>query len=591
MNPLLREAFWQIWILITAAAAIGAAVLIKLDTVARSQTEKETYEQSRPRVARIGASGAVTTFTLLAVFLVCYIAMNFVWEDFADYDNSIFSLYTLQGHDYPPPIWRYEGRFFPLGLQEFNLVRHFTHTPIGYRILPVIQLLIFLGLIVSLDAELNIAARAILAIVVLLTPSVLLSFAALIYPERNVLFFLTCLILLVKWFEQRQSITLAVAAVVCAQMLLYYKETVCILLLGFATGRLIFRCRNKSGPGWDRNRLWDKESRLDLCFAALAVLFVIVYAAAMGLYYLEGGNIVPYGHAGAPRAAILVAYAKFDLLAWLFVVVAASRIYLILHYQAAPSLLWDGLAVGGVACFFAYLFLGMFSHYYLAPVDLIAVLYVGRFAILSWPSMHAWSKTLVLLVTSTVLLQDVLYSGLEIFDRKNVIHAKAEIASVVVKRYLSGVGGALRLYFPFAGPYVITQFASYLNYRGVAVEEAKGKWPWPLANWKREEPVDEAKLTAERHSIILAAPQVAEDGICHDMGPFTCHPANRPATGDLVIVLPDDWAPLAEASVYRRQGEPLLSYEPFPSLPHWMYTLIPNLGQWMNGSGSVTLWK
>jgi hypothetical protein len=62
-------------------------------------------------------------------------------------------------------------------------------------------------------------------------------------------------------------------------------------------------------------------------------------------------------------------------------------------------LLWDGLAVGGVACFFGYLFLGMFSHYYLAPVDLIAVLYVGRFAILSWPSMHGWSRTLVLLVT------------------------------------------------------------------------------------------------------------------------------------------------------------------------------------------------
>ena len=193
MNPLLRDAFWPIWILITAAAAIGAAVLIKLDTVARSQTEKDTYEQSRSHVARIGASGAVTTFTLLTVFLVCYIAMNLVWENFADHDNSIFTLYTLQGHDYPAPIWRREGRFFPLGVQEFNLVRHFTHTPIGYRILPVIQLLIFLGIIVSLGVELNIAARAILSIVVLLTPSVLNSFAVLTGQERDELFFLTCL--------------------------------------------------------------------------------------------------------------------------------------------------------------------------------------------------------------------------------------------------------------------------------------------------------------------------------------------------------------------------------------------------------------
>jgi hypothetical protein len=29
-------------------------------------------------------------------------------------------------------------------------------------------------------------------------------------------------------------------------------------------------------------------------------------------------------------------------------------------------------------------YLGMFRVYYMAPVDLIAVLYVGRFAVLSW---------------------------------------------------------------------------------------------------------------------------------------------------------------------------------------------------------------
>ena len=465
------------------------------------------------------------------------------------------------------------------------MVRYFTHTPIGYHILPIIQLLIFLGIIVSLDVDLNIAARSILAIVVLLTPSILASFTGLIFLERDVLFFLTCLILLVKRFEQRQTIILAVAAVVCAQILLYYKETAFILLLGFAAGRLILRCRNEPGPGWDRNRLWDKESRLDLCFAALAVLFLIFYAAMMGYYLLEGGHIVPYRHAGSPRAATVIAYAKVDLLAWLFVVVAASRIYLILRYQAAPSLLWDGLAVGGVAYFFSYLFLGIFGAWYLAPVDFIAVLYVGRFAILSWPSMYTWSKTLVLLVISTILLQNVLYSGLWMFDRKNVIHAKSEIASVVVKRYRSGVGDTLRLYFPFANQYIITQFASYLNYRGVAVEGTKGK-------------------AAEQNSIILATPRIAKDGTCHFMGPFMCHAANWPATGDLVIVFPDDgavfdWdlrAPLAEVSVYRRRGELLFSYEPFPSLPHWMYTLAPNLfgltdvpDRWMDGS--VTLWK
>jgi hypothetical protein len=598
-----RYLFWPIWILITTTAAICAVALIKPNT-ARDQSENQTHEQFRPHAARIGGAGVATALALLAMFLVCYIAMILVWEDFAYYDNSFFTLYTLQGYDNPPSIWPWVGRFFPLCFQEFNLVRYFTHTPFGYHIFPIIQLLIFLGIIMSLDVDLNIAARSILAIVVLLTPSILISLTGLNYPERNVLFFLTCLILLINRFEQRQTITLAVAAVVCAQILLYYKETTFILLLGFATGRLILRCRNEPGPGWDRNRLWDKESRLDLCFAALAVLFLIFYAGVMGLFLLNGGNIEPYRNAGSPRVTTVIAYAKWDLLAWLFVVVAASRIYLILRCQAAPSLLWDGLAVGGVACFFSYLFLGMFSDQYLAPADLIAVLYVGRFAILSWPTMYAWSKTLALLVASTILLQNVLNSGITIFFQKNVIHAKSEIASVVVKRYRSGVGDTLRLYFPFANLYVISQFASYLNYRGVAVEGTTGNDAYGRF---RIEPPGRANgsKAAEQNSIILATPQIAKDGRCNDgSGPFTCHAANRPTTGDLVIVLPDDGAvfdtdlkaSLAEVSVYRRRGELLLSYEPFPSLPHWMYILAPNIfgltdvpDRWMDAS--VALWK
>ena len=278
--------FWPIWILITTTAAICAAVLIKPNT-ARDQAENQTYGQFRPHVARIGTSGAVTVFTLLAVLLVCCIAMILVWEDFNHYDNHFFTLNTLRGYDNPPPIWPSIGRFCPFAFQEFNLIRYFTHTPTGYHIFPIIQLLIFFCIIVSLDADLNIAARSILAIVVLLTPSILISFSDLIHPERNVLFFLTCLILLVKRFEQRQTITLAVAAVVCAQILIYYKDVAFSLLFGFAIGRLILRCRNEPGLGWNRNRLWDKESRLDLCFAALAVLFLVFYAATMGYYLFD----------------------------------------------------------------------------------------------------------------------------------------------------------------------------------------------------------------------------------------------------------------------------------------------------------------
>jgi hypothetical protein len=108
--------FWQVWILITATAAICAAVLIKPNT-ARRQRENEPYEQFRFHTAPIGASSAVPALTLLAAFLVFYIAMILVWEDFTFYDDSYYTLNTLQGHNIPPQVSPWGARFFPLALQ------------------------------------------------------------------------------------------------------------------------------------------------------------------------------------------------------------------------------------------------------------------------------------------------------------------------------------------------------------------------------------------------------------------------------------------------------------------------------------------
>src|SRR5262249_25115966 len=311
-----------------------------------------------------------------------------------------------------------------------------------------------------LDAELSITARAALAILVLLTPSIFISFSSLEVSERNVLFFLACLVLCIKYFEQTQSIGWAVAAVVCAQIMIYCKDSAFLLLLGLGAGRLILRCRNWGHACWDYNRLWSREGRLDLCLASLAALFLLFYFAVMGIH-----RNMDYAHQfQRPLAEIELAYLRVDLLAWLFVAVVLGRIYLILRHRAAPLLLWDGLAFGGVACFLAYQVLRLFSARYLAPVDLIAVLYVGRFVVLSWGKMWSWSKVAALVLAFTVVLQAVSVSTLAAFERKNAIHAKVEIASVVETRYRSGGETALRLFFPFSNPYVIAEFGSYLNY-------------------------------------------------------------------------------------------------------------------------------
>src|SRR5271155_4559896 len=100
----------------------------------------------------------------------------------------------------------------------------------------------------------------------------------------------------------------------------------------------------------------------------------------MGLH----GKMTYVDSSRLPRADVVLGYIRVDILPWLFVAVVLARSYLILRHRVAPLLLWDGLAFGGVALFLCYLFFSIFSVYFTGPVDLIAVFYIGRLAVLSW---------------------------------------------------------------------------------------------------------------------------------------------------------------------------------------------------------------
>jgi len=572
--------FWPIWITIAVAAAVWVAWVVRQPATPTFNKAEKASVARLPRY--VWSRSAVAALTLLSLFLACYIAETLIWEDFAYYDNSMFTVYTLRGHNISPSIWPQIGRLFPLGYQEFNIIRHFTRTAVGYHILPIIQLLILSCLLLSLDDELRIRARAGLAAIALITPAILISFGGLIYPERNLLLSLALLALFVKRFEETQSSVCAMCAAVSAQIMLYYKETACLLLLGFAAGRLILRCRTADEARWDFSRLTDEESRLDVCFSVLALLFLLYYGAVMFPHL----NFQYAVQARRSLAEVLFSYLKQDLLAWLLVATVISRVYRILRHKGAPLLLWDGLGLGGVVYFAAYLFLRMFSGYYLAPVDFIAVLYVGRLAILSWGKTPQWGRVVAFSLLSFVLIQDISLSAFRVFERKNVIHAKAEISRVVETQHGIAGGSVQRLFFPFASPYVVMEFTSYLSYRGVPMEEVAGGY-WGNRGIKDVE---------------VVSPAIARDGLCITSRPFVCHAGSRPGKGDLVIVLPDDDASLAEVTAYREPGELLFSYAPYPLMAPWMDVLVRRLhiasplfahralpDRWLHAS--VTVWK
>jgi hypothetical protein len=85
----------------TAAAAVVVACAVGWTESPIAQKRSVSFIGTGRKRSR----GAVTAVTLLSLFLAGYIAMILAWESFTYYDSSIFTFYTLRGHDFPPPIY------------------------------------------------------------------------------------------------------------------------------------------------------------------------------------------------------------------------------------------------------------------------------------------------------------------------------------------------------------------------------------------------------------------------------------------------------------------------------------------------------
>jgi hypothetical protein len=524
---------------------------------------------------------AIAAITLALLILVGYFIVVLKWEAFANDDEAHFTLYILQGKHFGPGIWPQLGRFYPLYDEEFNLLSSFTRSVLGFHALPIAQLAIVAGIFLFLNRGIFLAARASMAIAYLLLPSTVTCFVGLIFPERNVVFWLACLLLFVRLFENSGSIAWAVAATVSAQNMLYYKETAFLLLLGFATGHLILRCRRENGHGWDWTRLRAKESRLDHCFILFALVFVLYYASVM----MKHPNMAYADQMGFPLRGVILDYLRYDPLAFLFVAGALIRAWLILRGKITPSPFWDSLALGGVLIFAAYFRLKLFGPHYFAQVDLIAVLYLGRLIALSWKGSPTWRKLIVSAAGAVIVLQGVSMAAFQICERENSNQAKAKLADAILAQSESRPGRVLRLYFPFASTYTLTEFASYLTYRGLDLEGYE--------NSKNPLPSGSVELVSNRFT---------KDAPCVNYRNFICHAGSAPVSGELVIQLPDDSESSVESNLYETGGEVLFTYEPRPRIRTWMMPelnylhvasirwRLPRLPDcWLHAS--MTLWR
>jgi hypothetical protein len=538
--------FWPIWAALTGLGILLVALFVpgrSLDTATR---------QNDPPIRR--SRFDKWALVALAALLILYVAGSLVWEDFTYYDNSHFTNETLIGHDVALQVSAVAGRFWPLGYQEFSIVRHITTSPFGYHVIRIAELLLVCGVIVVLDKELRIRERVSLLLLLLITPSIVIIFSGLIYSEANVIASFVCLIWCVARFQETGRKEWAIGAVLFAQIMLYYKETAFVLVGGFAIGHLLCSCRRRDAGGWDFARLKDPETRLDICLIILVGIFLLYYRAAM--YPIFG---MGYGNdSKLPFAQVVVSDFRIDLLAWVFVGVAIVRAYLILRSRALVSPLWDGLAVAGITMFAAYLYLQMTSGYYLAPIDLIAVLYLGRIAILTKSRVPTTARWLTAAIASLVILQDLSLSAFRVYEAKNTIHAKSQEGLAIASLYRSHPEQVRELFFPYASAFDILEFGSYLSYHGVPIEQQE---PGGLRS----------------SGVELVGRSILKDGPC-GYRTFMCHPAPTPREGDLVVIFPDDPKRSGDSfAQIAKQDIPIMTYDPHPGIPDWMLAYVAPL--------------
>lgn len=523
-----------------------STAFLKVDGLKNSETIFEL------NVANFILAGVFLAYLCLYIYLILY------QEDFAYDDNHQFTHLSLQGRNIDLPIWLDNGRFFPLGHQEFNLLRFLSKSPTGYHAFALLQLLIVLAGLFIILSNLPVWFRLLVMTLVMSTTSFVMSFFGLIYPERNVIFWLTILLVCFQYFLKTRAHFYFGGALIAAQFALYYKEPVFLLIGGFAGSRLLLHSLlERSLPRRRRSWQFGQTHLLDVGLLILVGFFFLLYTItilpSMNFGYATTRSIGTF--------SVLVNYLKFDLWLSVFLLALLTRFLYLIFARKLPDLFWDSLAVGAFFYFLAYIKLQMFSGYYMAPVDFVAILYLGQ---LIYPWFH--DKKIVLYTIATLIIcliagQNAVYSSFHIIERKNLIQSKVQLTRFLKDYAEQSNTHHVTLFFPYTNSdFRLMLLSTFLEYKG-----------WRLA--KDEPPESTGEVT-----ITVKSPRYYRNyrnNYCVDWGwnhkgapPYgKCFYAKVPRSGDLIVVLGDDQVSTKELIQLKQESTLLFHYQPYLPIP------------------------
>ena len=477
-----------------------------------------------------------------AVFLSCYIFVIFYRADFAGQDHSQLTLPIMRNSGISAGIWTASGRFWPFGNQEFDVLQHVAPSPAGYLTFSTLQLLFLLGTVFVFLRGFSITARLLILALLLLTPSWYSAFSGLIYPERNVLVLMAILALSLQWYDARPSTWLAACALVTTHVMLYFKEPVFAFVLALAGARVLLRWRNMP-PDRRTVRSLLASSPVDVGMVLLALGFLALYFGTM-LPYRSMGYAEHHATRATPAAAFLW-YLLEDPLLIVFITAAVFRLVRLAGARRWPDMLVDPLALGGLCYWAVYVALGMRAHYYMAPVDLIAVLFLAEVA-----RMGVAEGRLRVGVPAAagvaVAIPLLLATWFWVVRNKNFAGGRLALVEYV-KRTADTARVPVRLFIAGQSPYAMMEFGSLLLYKGVRL-------------------VADSAARERPGVVVMEGPFPFEGQLCVAYRRLPCHRASAPAPGSLVLTLPDDRLP--DGVISLRPSDPAFVYQPF-WIPAW----------------------
>lgn len=419
---------------------------------------------------------------LFGIVVVSYAFALPIGASFGVIDDHLCLTTILSGRNLDFFIRPVEGRFFPLDGQEYNIVSFFSLSPSAFYIYNMLQFAFVIFLISKIIAlcipDVKNKKNLIYGIVLLtiFSPGFVTAWFRLFVSERSVLMFFLVFFLMYLLYQKKQKYSYIICGLVAANIALYYKEPVFLMLGAFGFFHLVF--------GW--KTLDAKQKLFDALIIVSAAIFSLVYFFAI---FMKMG---PIRYGVTPHNPIIYFlknvfnYTLTDpflmiLLLGLFV----YRLFEVIVRKKKLKLLYDATLFAGVVYILIFLKLNMFSFYYLLPAYAFGTFGLVYFLIIEEYIKRRLFKMLIGIVF-TIYMFSALPLALHLISyHKNVPNTFQDTLSFLTK-YINREGKRVTIYLDGVdrgiGIEVYESFADYLAYQGFHPEQFDFKSDIPSRN-------------------------------------------------------------------------------------------------------------